>query len=72
MAKLRLTSLEKKKYAVKEKTDLKIFIKIKKLKNKKLNKEDKRMLRFIKTQIEWDWRKPLIKELNKIEKNSKK
>ena len=72
MAKLRLTSLEKKKYAVKEKTDLKIFIKIKKLKNKKLNKEDKRMLRFIKTQIEWDWRKPLVKELNKIEKNSKK
>lgn len=69
MPKIKLTKSEKKKYALKDKIDLEIFAEIKNLENKKLNKENKRMLRFIKTQMEWDWRKPLIKELNKIKRN---
>ncbi len=63
-----ITKADKKKYALVTKLDSKILIKIKKLEKKKLNKEDKRMLKFIKTQLEYDWRKPLIKELDKIEK----
>jgi hypothetical protein len=42
--------------------------KIKSLETKRLNKCDKRFLSFIKTQLKIDWRKPLIKELNKINK----
>ena len=68
MKKTNATKRGKQKYALKLKIDLDTFIRIKKLENKKLNKEDKRMLRFIKSQLEYDWRKPLIKELDKIEK----
>ncbi len=68
MTQIKITKIEKKRYAFPKKIDLDIFIRIKKLENKKLNKEDKRMLKFIKSQLEYDWRKPLIKELEKIEK----
>ncbi len=63
-----ITKADKKKYALVTKLDSEILIRIKKLEKKKLSKEDKRMLKFIKTQLEYDWRKPLIKELEKIEK----
>jgi hypothetical protein len=63
-----ITKAEKKKYALVKEIDSEILVRIKKLEKKKLNKEDKRMLKFIKTQLEYDWRKPLIKKLEKIEK----
>lgn len=63
----KITKAEKRKYALPTKLDIKILIKIKELEKKKLNKENKRMLRLIKTQLEYDWRKPLIKELKRIE-----
>lgn len=65
---VKITKADKKKYALSTKLDIKILIKIKELEKKKLNKENKRLLRFIKTQLEYDWRKPLIKELEMIEK----
>ena len=68
MKKTNVTKKEKQKYALKLKIDLDTFIRIKKLENKKLNKEDKKLLKFIKSQLEYNWRKPLIKELDKIEK----
>ena len=37
----------------------------------KLNKEDKFLVRLIKTQLEYDWRKPLFKTLNQILKKYK-
>jgi len=64
----KITKADKKKYALPTKLDVDILIKIKKLEKKILNKEDKRMLRLIKTQLKKDWRKPLIEELNKLEK----
>jgi hypothetical protein len=63
-----ITKADKKKYALVTKLDSEILIRIKKLEKKKLSKEDKRMLKFIKTQLEYNWRKPLVKELEKIEK----
>jgi hypothetical protein len=65
---MEITSAEKKKYALIKKIDFAILKRIKRLESKKLNKEDNRILIFIKTQMEHDWRKPLIKELNKIER----
>ena len=64
----KITKADKKKYALLTKLDIDILTKIKELEKKKLNKEDKRMLRLIKTQLEYDWRAPLVKELNKIGK----
>jgi hypothetical protein len=61
-----ITKADKKKYALPTKLDIKILTKIKDLEKEKLNKENKKMLKFIKSQLEYDWRKPLVKELNKI------
>ena len=61
-----ITKKDKKKYALPTKLDEEILLKIKELEKKKLNKKDKEMLKFIKTQLESNWRKYLVKELNKI------
>lgn len=57
-----------KRYIIDEKRDMIIYQKIKKLEKKKLSKEKKEMLKLIKTQLEGDWRKYLIQELNKLER----
>jgi hypothetical protein len=59
-----------KKYLIDNYTDQKIFDIIKKLEKKKLNKKDKELVKLIKTQLEKDWRKYLVKELNKLEKRN--
>ena len=61
-----ITEKDKKKYALPTKLDKEILLKIKNLEKKKLSKKNKEMLKLIKSQLEYDWRKPLIKELNKI------
>lgn len=61
-----LTPLEKKKYLLLEKSDFEILGKCKELEKMKLNKADKEMVKFIKTQLERDWRKYLLKELNEL------
>jgi len=64
-----ITEQEKKDYPLKLEIDQDIFMRIKELEKKNLNPEDKKMLIFIKTQMEANWRKPLVTELEKIEKN---
>ena len=64
--KFSLTKLETEKYVLSTDEDYEILAKIKKLEKLELTKEDEIFLRFLKTQLEHDWRKPLIKELNRI------
>ena len=66
-----ITQLEKKKYVLSKDADFEILAKYKKLKKLKLTKEDKYLVELIKTQLESDWRKPLIKTLNQILKKYK-
>lgn len=60
------TKEEKQKYLLPEKRDLEILGKCKELEKRRLSKEDKFLVKFIKTQLEKDWRKYLLKELNKL------
>jgi len=53
-----------------DKRDYEILSKIKELEKKKLEKEDKEIIKLIKTQLERDWRKPLLVKLDKLLKKS--
>ena len=55
-----------KKYILKTKRDLDILNSCKKLEKLKLSKKDKDLVALIKTQLERNWRKHLLKELNKL------
>lgn len=63
---------EKKKYLLPEKRDLEILDKCKQLEKLELNKEDRFLVEFIKTQLELDWRAHLLEALNKLIKKYKK
>jgi len=68
-----LTKFEKKKYVMSTDKDFEILAKIKKIeKMKKLSKQDRFIIKFIRTQLERDWRTPLLKALDKILKKYKK
>jgi len=60
-----------KKYIIDEKRDLIIYKKIKLLEKKKINEQDKKLVKLMKTQLEGDWRKYLLVELNKLSKKYK-
>lgn len=64
--KISLTKTEAKKYVMSTDEDYEILLKVKQLEKLNLNKEDKFIIRFVRTQLERDWRKWLIKELNRI------
>jgi len=66
------TRSETKKYILSKNTDIEILIKCNQLEKTKLTKEDKFIIKLIKTQLENDWRKPLLKTLNKLLKKYKK
>ncbi|HLC89286.1 MAG TPA: hypothetical protein VJG49_04590 [Candidatus Nanoarchaeia archaeon] len=66
-----LTKTEKKKYVMSIDEDCEILSKVKQLERLNLNKEEKFLIEFIRTQLEHDWRKWLIKELDKILLNKK-
>jgi len=66
-----LTKTEKKKYVMSIDEDYEILSKVKQLERLNLNKEEKFLIEFIRTQLEHDWRKWLIKELDKILLNKK-
>ncbi len=68
----KITSAEKKKYVLLTDTDFEILGKCKQLEKVKLNKDDKFLVEIIKTQLEADWRKYLLKTLNKLMKKYKK
>jgi hypothetical protein len=60
------TKTERKKYIFKEKRDFEILKKIKILeKRKNLTKKEKTIIKFMRTQLEDDWRQPLLKLLDK-------
>ena len=61
-----LTKTEEKKYVMSINEDYEILSKVKQLEKLNLNKEEKFLIKFIRTQLEHDWRKWLIKELDKI------
>lgn len=70
-AKISLTKREKRKYVMSTDQDYEILSKIKQLGKCDLNKQEKLLIRLIRTQLERDWRKWLIKELDKILRSQK-
>ncbi|MBU2542808.1 hypothetical protein KJ785_04590 [Patescibacteria group bacterium] len=68
MKNFKIKPTDKKKLPLKEDMDYKILEMIYELEKKKLNKEQKELVKFLKTQLEDDWRKPLLKFLKKLSK----
>lgn len=67
----KITPTEKKKYVLSTDADFEILDRCKQLEKLKLTKEDKFLVKLIKTQLEDDWRKPLLKTLNQLLKKYK-
>lgn len=67
----KVTQSEKKKYVLSTDTDFEILEKCKQLEKLNLSKEDKFLVKLIKSQLEDDWRKSLIQTLNKLLKKYK-
>ncbi|MBC8501133.1 MAG: hypothetical protein ISS25_03995 [Nanoarchaeota archaeon] len=68
----KITKKEKKKYVLSTDEDFEILAKCKQLEKLKLTKDDKSLVEFLKTQLEDDWRKPLLKKLNNLLRKYKK
>lgn len=68
----KVTPTEKKKYVLSLDTDFEILAKCKQLEKLKLTKEDKRLVKLIKTQLEENWRKSLLRMLNQLLKKYKR
>lgn len=66
--KIRIKAIDKKRYIFPEARDYEILYKIYDLENERLSGEDKRLVKFIRTQLMRDWRKPLLAVLNKLVK----
>jgi hypothetical protein len=62
---------DKKKYLLLKDQDYEILEKIYKLEKKELSFEDKKMVKFLRTQLERDWRTPLVKFLDQLLKKYK-
>lgn len=63
---MKITSYEKRNYVLKDKEDFVILSKIKKIEEKKLNKDEKELVKLIRTQLKRNWRAPLIRQLDKM------
>ena len=61
-----LSESEKKKYVMSTDRDYEILSKVRQLEKMKLRKNDKILVELIRTQLEHDWRKYLIKTLDRI------
>ena len=61
-----ITKAERKKYSLIEKRDFEILTKVKQLERLPLQNEDRVLVKLIRTQLEQDWRKPLLKKLNSL------
>lgn len=62
--KLKVTRSEKGKYILSTKLDYEILEKCKQLEKLSLDSNDKAFVKFARTQLEKDWRTPLLKKLN--------
>jgi hypothetical protein len=68
---LKVTAAEKRKYVLSIDEDFEILAKCKKLEKRKISGEDRQAVKFIKTQLEHDWRQSLSKALDKLLKKYK-
>ena len=68
----KVTTSEKKKYVLSTDNDFEILAKCKLLEQLNLTKEDKILVKLIKTQLKDDWRKALLKTLERLLKKYKK
>lgn len=59
-------SPRKEKYLLPEDRDFEILAKCKKLEKLPLTERDKNLVKVIESQLEENWRKPLIKKLNEL------
>lgn len=57
---------DKRRYLLPEDRDYEILDKCKRLEKLQLSRKDKYLVKFIKTQLIKDWRKPLLVELNRL------
>ena len=64
--KISLTKTEEKKYVMSIDEDYEILSKVKQLEKLNLSREERFLVKFIRTQLEHDWRKWLIIELDKV------
>ena len=62
----KVTPGEKKRYVLSMDDDYEILAKCKQLERLKLSREDRALVKLIKTQLEDDWRKPLLKAANQL------
>jgi len=69
---MKIKEKDKKKYVLGEKRDFSILEKIYELEKCQLSKQDKKDINLIRSQLERDWRKPLIKFLNNLLKKYKR
>lgn len=69
---LKIKPKDKKKYILTDEIDYQILEKIYELEKCKLFSDDKKIIKFLRTQLEEDWRKPLIKFLDELSKKYKK
>jgi hypothetical protein len=65
---VKITSSDKKRYPLPEARDFIILKKIKYLETKKLNKQDKDLIKLIRSQLLKEWRNSLLISLNKLMK----
>ena len=68
----KITLAEKKKYVLATDTDFDILEKCKQLEKIKLSKDDRFLVKIIKTQLESDWRRYLSSTLNKLMRKYRK
>ena len=61
-----ITNVERKKYLLSVDSDYHILDMCKQLEQSKLTKKDRTLVALIKSQLEKDWRKPLLHTLTKL------
>ena len=62
----KVTAQEMKRYVLSTDTDFKILAICKQIEKLRLSNHDKELVKLIKTQLEQEWRKPLVQQLNKL------
>ncbi len=67
-----ITRVEKKKYLLLKETDFGILARCKELENIRLTNGDSFLVKLIKTQLEEDWRTPLLKALKRTLKKHRR
>jgi len=69
--KFKITLKEERDYVLPTNQDYEILGKIKQLEKQKLSVGDRKLIKFIRTQLRQDWRTPIVKLLNTILKKYK-